>query len=160
MQITRERIVAQARTWLGTKFQHQGRLKKTRRWSGGVDCIGLVVGVIGELGMRDTSGNPLIGYDYTGYSMTPDGVTLKNKLDAHLQQIAVEDLQPGDIPLIRFHRNPQHVGFITDRADGAVGIIHCYSASEYVVEHILNENWRRLIVGAYTFKPEHLTINE
>lgn len=160
--ITHEQIIAQARTWKDTKFQHQGRLKKYPGCKGGVDCIGLVVGVIGELKMRDATGKLLIDYDDTSYSFTPDGYTLKATLDAHLQPIEKpkENIRPGDIPLMRFNKNPQHVGFITDRDDGALGIIHCYSNSEKVVEHILDDKWRDLIVAAYRFRPEHLNINE
>ena len=38
--ITPEQIVAQARTWLGTKYHHQGRLKKSAKGPGG--CLSLI----------------------------------------------------------------------------------------------------------------------
>ena len=34
-------IVTCARSWIGTRFHHQGRLKKTQSHKGGVDCLGL-----------------------------------------------------------------------------------------------------------------------
>jgi cell wall-associated NlpC family hydrolase len=46
---TRDDIVRQARTWIGTPFHHQARLK-----SKGCDCLGLIVGVVDELGLKDT----------------------------------------------------------------------------------------------------------
>ena len=41
-------IVTQARTWIGTPFHHQARLKGK-----GCDCLGLIVGVVDELGLKD-----------------------------------------------------------------------------------------------------------
>ena len=41
MTTTRTDVVAAAREWLGTPFHHQARLRGV-----GVDCVGLVIGVI------------------------------------------------------------------------------------------------------------------
>ncbi len=41
-------VVRVARTWLGTPYHHQGRVK-----GAGVDCAGLSVGVAKELGLSD-----------------------------------------------------------------------------------------------------------
>ncbi|MBL0320066.1 MAG: hypothetical protein IPP74_12385 [Alphaproteobacteria bacterium] len=43
-----QKIISQARTWLGTPFHHQARLKGK-----GCDCLGLIVGVADELGLKD-----------------------------------------------------------------------------------------------------------
>ena len=151
MQITPDIIISQARSWLRTPFHHQGRVKGV-----GVDCIGLVVGVIEELKLSDGNGGQLCAHDETNYSAVPDGVRLKAMLDKHLQPIMLSELAPGDIALFRFQQQPQHVGFIANRADGTLGIVHCYSNSEVVVEHRLNEGWLSMLVQAYRFKPEHL----
>ncbi len=68
-KITQQQIISQARTWLGTKYHHQGRLKKSARGFGGVDCIGLVIGIIDELGIQDGDGNSLVHADETNYSI-------------------------------------------------------------------------------------------
>ena len=67
MEVTQEDIINQARTWLGTKYHHQGRLKKSSRGDGGVDCIGLVIGIIDELGIQDGDGNSLVAADEVNY---------------------------------------------------------------------------------------------
>ena len=87
-------------------------------------------------------------------------VRLKAMLDEHLQSILLSEIAPGDIALFRFQQQPQHVGFITDRADGTLGILHCYSNSEFVIEHRLNEGWMSMLVQAYRFKPEQLITYE
>ncbi len=45
MQDLYEQIAAASRSWIGTAFHHQGRTKKTTGHKGGVDCLGLLVGV-------------------------------------------------------------------------------------------------------------------
>ncbi len=48
MKELQEQIVSQARTWLRTPFHHQAWLKGK-----GCDCLGLIVGVVDELGLKD-----------------------------------------------------------------------------------------------------------
>ena len=45
--ITKEDVVREAKTWLGTPFHHQGRLKGV-----GVDCAGVIVCVAKELKLK------------------------------------------------------------------------------------------------------------
>ena len=57
--VTGEAVVAQARTWLGTPWRHQGRSPR------GVDCAGLVVLVARALGLAD--------HDVAGYGRHSSG---------------------------------------------------------------------------------------
>ena len=129
-----QQIIDCARTYLGTPFHHQGRLKGV-----GVDCIGLVVGVAQTLELIDDKGIPLASFDHADYPPTPAG-----------------EYQPADILLFRFHQDPQHVGIVSQLPDGELGIIHCYASIGKVVEHRLNDTWKRLIVAAFRF-PQLLT---
>ena len=86
-----------------------------------------------------------------GYSMLPDGHKLKKHVEAQGQRIKITDIRPGDVLLMRFRKDPQHLAFVTDYADG-LGIIHSYSSIGRVVEHRLDEKWRRRIVAAYRVK--------
>lgn len=147
MKNTREAIVAQARTWLGTPFHHQGRVKGV-----GCDCLGLIVGVARELALTDAKGFLLADYDQPNYSPLPDGRGLKSAVSLHLYELpSIGEALPGDVPLFRFQHDPQHVGILSELADGALGLIHCYSNTGKVVEHRLNDTWRRMIVAVYRF---------
>ena len=158
-KITQQKIAEQARSWLGTRWHHQGRLKKSTRDKGGVDCIGLVIGVMRELEMYDAKGEKLLAdYDRKDYSALPDGHRLRADIEVHFRQIDTRDMRPGDLLLLRFQENPQHVGFVTDYVHGGLGIIHCHARAKKVVEHDLSDKWRKLIVAAYRFRPEHLRI--
>ena len=145
-------VVRQARTWLGTPFHHQGRLKGI-----GVDCIGLVVGVAQELELTDDKGNLLASYDRTDYPPIPAGDSLKRPVSLHLIPLPSEgEYLLGDVLLFRFYQDPQHVGIISELPDGELGIIHCYASIGKVVEHRLNDTWKRLIVAAFRF-PQFVT---
>ena len=154
--ITPEQIVAQARTWLGTKYHHQGRLKKSRQGPGGVDCIGLMVGVIDELGMQDGNEKPLSLHDEKNYSMHPEKGRLIGSIGKHLEEILKEKMRIGDILLFKFHSDPQHIGLLTYYPSGGFGLIHCNSNAGKVVEQPLSETWKRMLTNVYRFKTEQL----
>ncbi|MDE3017017.1 MAG: hypothetical protein KGI29_08895 [Pseudomonadota bacterium] len=65
-------IVACARGWIGTRFHHQGRLRKTESHRGGVDCLGLLVGIAQELDLRAPDGTRLAVFDKADYPHQPD----------------------------------------------------------------------------------------
>lgn len=140
------RIVAQARTWLHTPFHHQARLKGK-----GCDCLGLVIGVVGELGLTDACGNKLCGYDEIAYSKQPDGAYLLSKLAGLLAEIPAGQAAPGDLALFAVNGNPQHLAIITD-FDSGLGIIHCYAQARKVVEHRLDEEWRSRLIKVFRWQ--------
>lgn len=161
MSIAAKTIVAQARSWLGTKYHHQGRLKRDDSDNlGGVDCVGLVMGIAKELALRSADNDRLLAeFDETGYSMHPDGVSLQSFLDKHLRcvkvsahETVVSKIRPGDVLLFKLFEYPQHVGIATNCASSSIGFIHCYSGSGQVVEHLLSPAWQRMLVAAYRFK--------
>ena len=145
-------IVKQARTWLGTKYHHQGRLKKSVTCAGGVDCIGLVIGIINELNICDDQGYLLSKYDRLDYSMSPQTTKLAECFSLYLDLVDFADLASGDILLFKFWQNPQHVGIVSDYPTGGSGLIHCHSSSGCVVEQPLSEIWKRMITHAYRFR--------
>ncbi len=154
--ITPEQIVAQARTWLGTKYHHQGRLKKSTRGPGGVDCLGLVIGVIDELGMQDGNGKALVHADEFNYSMYPERGRLVGSISKHLRHVPVEQMHVGDLLLFRTFKDPQHVGLLTNYPGGDLGMVHCNSSAGKVVEQPLSMTWIRMLTHVYRFKKKQL----
>jgi NlpC/P60 family putative phage cell wall peptidase len=143
-------IVATARSWIGTRFHHQGRLKKTGSHKGGVDCLGLLVGIADELDLRRTDGTRLASTDETDYAHQPDSKRLKSKLAELLMPIPVGGISAGDILLLRIDDNPQHLAVVSDMADD-LGIIHAYASARAVVEHQLDSWWKARIEAAFRF---------
>lgn len=146
-------IALAARGWVGTRFTHQGRMKKTETHKGGVDCLGLLVGVAEELELRVLSAEfgevPLSRFDSRDYGHNPECYRLRDVLAAVMEVVPFSEMQPGDIVLMRLETMPQHVGIISDYAGGGLGLIHAYAAARKVVEHRLDEVWRERIVGVY-----------
>jgi NlpC/P60 family putative phage cell wall peptidase len=139
MSATREAIIAEARTWLGTPFLHQGRLK-----GAGVDCAGLVIGIARALELPHA--------DVDGYGRQPRRGLLEAELAAQMDPIALEDLAPGDVLLLRIERDPQHLAVVSSLEPLAV--VHAYAGGGLArcVEHDLDPRWLRRIIGAYRYR--------
>jgi NlpC/P60 family putative phage cell wall peptidase len=139
-------IVNQARTWIGTPFHHQARLKGK-----GCDCLGLIVGVVDELGLKDSTGRMLASYDEVTYSKEPDGAYLIQKLTGLLEEVPIADASAGDLALFKVRENPQHLAILTDY-EGMIGMIHCYAQARRVVEHRLDDDWKSRLIKVFRWQ--------
>ena len=147
-------IEKQARTWLGTKFHHQGRIKKTSTHKGGVDCLGLLMGVAKELALKSRDEiTPLHTLDNINYRAFPDSKFLRHQLKTHLYEIPKDKIKAGDIVLMNFDNSPQHLGIISNYPSDKskeVGLIHSYAPAKKVIEHRLDKNWLEKIETAFS----------
>lgn len=133
--------VAEARTWLGTPFKHQGCVR-----GAGCDCIGLIKGVGLALGLVDYDPSSPQARAFANYSVMPNPRRMREGLATWLVQIPVAEATLADIYFMAWGREPQHVALITD-----CGIIHSYSRAGKVVEHRLDDLWCSRIVAAYRY---------
>ena len=131
----RAHIVAEAREYIGTKFQHQARLKGVA-----CDCAGLVVGVAKALGLSD--------FDMVGYAHIPDGVTLRRVCKENMTAIPFAEVQPGDVLLLAWEAEPTHLAIVGDYP-GGLSIIHAYAPARKVVESRMDSVWASRVVEAY-----------
>jgi cell wall-associated NlpC family hydrolase len=139
-------IVQCARSYIGTRFHHQGRLKRTPSHKGGIDCLGLLVGVAREVNIKGRNGEMLADFDANDYPHQPDTVALRARLSMLLQK--VETIMVGDIALFDIDGAPQHMGIISE-CEGGLGLIHAYAPARAVVEHALDAYWQKKLVGIY-----------
>lgn len=155
-EITREQVVATARQWLGTPFKHQGRTQSTAQQKGGCDCIGLLLGVVGNIYVQSGVDMLCPQRSYLlqaiGYGRLPDGQKLQLGLANYLYTAPLDELKTADILLCRLDENPQHVALVTDYAYGGLGMIHAYAQAKKVVENRMDEKWRSSVVAAYRFR--------
>lgn len=140
--IHRAAIVAEARSWLGTPYQHQARLK-----GAAVDCIGLVIGVARAVGAVAPD------FDFNGYSRQPDGVSLLRECDL-LMAGRVEEgaMRPGDVIVTRYAKDPCHFGILTDYPAGGLAVVHALGSRDgrgAVIEHRLSQASAHRFVTAY-----------
>jgi len=137
-----ERILAVARSEIGTPFRHQGRIPGVA-----LDCAGLVVRVAYKIEAKYL--------DYSGYSRHPSDGLLESALDAQpcLARVQVSEMQAGDVLLMRFKSDPQHLALFAGWSDvyQAEGVIHAWLQARKVCEHVLTDEWRARIVRVYRF---------
>ena len=101
------KIIEQARTWLGTRFRYQGRIKKNANNKGGVDCLGLIIGVCDELNYT-YNGKSLKYYDTIEYSTKPDYNLLKTMFKKFFKEKEIKDISIGDIVLKQISTDQYH----------------------------------------------------
>jgi cell wall-associated NlpC family hydrolase len=128
-------LVAEARTYLGCRFRHQGRSRQ------GIDCAGLVIEAA-----KAVHGST---FDKTDYDRQASDETMIKLCEQHLNRVDLANLQPGDVLVMRFE-NQRHMAIVTDYP-GALGMIHAAAINRKVVEHRLDSAWRARIMRAYRF---------
>ncbi len=91
---TRARIVALARTWLGTPYHHQASVR-----GAGADCLGLLRGVYAELYGAEPEAPP----PYTpSWAEDRGAETLRDAAARHLVALEPAAAEPGDVLLFRW----------------------------------------------------------
>lgn len=146
-------VIASAREWIGTPFRHQGRMKKTRDNKGGVDCLGLLVGVAQECDLHGKAGSLVCSYDTLFYGHLPDGVGLRKGLNAALYEKNTAP-EMGDIGLFVIDGVARHVAFFGDYAGSdSLSLIHAYAPSRKVVEHRFDEGWHAKLSACFSLNP-------
>lgn len=128
-----EQILIAARDVLGTPFRHQGRLPGIA-----LDCAGLIIHVTRALDLPYR--------DQSGYSRLPSHGLLENALDTQPCLVRVSQSMPGDVVLMRFSGDPQHLAI-----DAGATLIHAYQPVRKVCEHAWTDDWRARIVRIYRF---------
>jgi hypothetical protein len=148
----RYRIMEQARQYLGTPFQPQGRLKGVA-----LDCVGLPLCVAEDLGLVDRAGVPMLKSDYRNYSPQPLNGFVHDECVRRLFQHNVGELQVGDVLTLRVPRVPCHVAIVSEFC-GILHMVHAYEGyatkklpQGRCVEHVLTDKWRARIEGAFSF---------
>lgn len=100
-----ELVAAQAREWLGTPFKWQASQRGV-----GCDCKGLLWGVARELGFPEAESLYAKVADYAGDRPVPSAL-LKEGFAAIFDP--VEELQPGDVLLLKVGSKPAHIAIVS-----------------------------------------------
>lgn len=129
-----------ARSLLGVKWRHRGR----KPWA--VDCVGLVVLSLQAAGVSLE--------DEKHYGREPWKDQLQEKIRSRFgDPIPEHRWGPADIAVFKWGTyEPSHIGLLADYKHGGFSLIHSRRGKTQngVVEHVLDERWRRLLVEVYT----------
>lgn len=128
-----------ARSYLGTKWVHQGRARH------GLDCVGLLIKAFAAYGIRDV----------TDYSRDPSGGLLERHVREQFGSPVATGtrgrpadralLHPGDVVLMAFPHVVRHVGIVGDHPSSGLSLIHTSSDAKRVVEHALADEVLRQV---------------
>ena len=129
-------ISSTVKTYIGTRYKHQGRLKGI-----GLDCLGVVVELMKELGIYESG-------DVSNYSNIPDGRELYEACKKWLVEKNINEMKEGDVLLMRFDEEPQHLAVLVDNNE----MVHSYLMARKVVKHRLDETWKNRVIAVFEFK--------
>ncbi|TDT78045.1 NlpC/P60 family putative phage cell wall peptidase [Litoreibacter halocynthiae] len=138
-----ERIVQEARAWIGTPYRHQASCK-----GAGADCLGLLRGVWRDVYGAEPEAVPAYSADWS----EPQGEErLWAAARRRLVAKAPNEAALGDVVLFRMREQgvAKHLG-ITSALGAAPKFIHAYSGHG-VVESPFSEPWARRVVARFEF---------
>lgn len=134
------RVIAAARSWLGTPYHDQASLKHV-----GCDCLGLARGVWRDLVGPEPFPMPAYSRDWGESGLRE---VLADGARAMMIEIAPESLSPGALVLFRMMPRAiaKHVGILTSPGT----FLHAYERLG-VIEEPLTPTWRRRIAFAFLY---------
>ena len=132
--LSRKAVVAEARSWLGVRWLHQGRNRH------GIDCVGLVVVVRRALDLDN--------HDLAGYPREPNGTFLSYFFNAGGIRVPIPQALPGDLLLFRDAVWPCHVAIVTQRDGDLMHMIHAHTTRRKVLEEPVLHEWKTKWVAA------------
>jgi NlpC/P60 family putative phage cell wall peptidase len=135
-----ERVVAAARSWIGTPYRHQASLR-----GAGADCLGLVRGVWREL--LGPEPEPTPSYS-RGWAEEGDGEAMLAACARWLVAAPPGGIAAGEVLLfrVRRRRSAQHAGIAT----GARTMVHAYDGHA-VAETPIPEAWAERLAARFRF---------
>jgi NlpC/P60 family putative phage cell wall peptidase len=140
MTLTRSRIVAEARSWIGTPYRHQASLKGI-----GCDCLGLVRGIWRAFYGAEPERVPPYARDWAEAAASEP---LAEAGLRHLVPVDADAFLPGDILLFRWRAGmvAKHAAIVASPDT----MIHAHDGAA-VAEVALAPWWRRRIAYAFAF---------
>ncbi len=136
----RRLVVEAAKSFIGAKWKHQGRLPTAMDCAGLIALTGIKAGVIGS----DFQ-------DFTNYDRTPDGKSFKQMFDGYGIPILFRDAQDGDVVIFGRGTYNFHCGILFFK-NSKPHMVHAYADTGIVMETPLTAKWMRLHTFTYKYK--------
>ncbi len=133
-------IIAEARSWIGTPYRHQGRRKGV-----GCDCLGLVLGVWSAFKGAFPDKVPPYAADWAEADAQDP---LKQAADRYLAPVGECAIQAGHVLLFRWrpHVAAKHLAIATS----ATHMIHAHDGC-CVTEVAISDTWKKKLAFCYKF---------
>ncbi len=136
----RSAVLAEAESWIGTPYRHQGAAKGI-----GCDCLGLIRGVWRAFYDADAEEPGAYAPDWAEAGGADRMLDAARRL---FDEVPVAAAAPGDLLLFRWRpsMNCKHAGILT----GENRFIHAYQGHAVLASPLVSQ-WRRRIAGAFAF---------
>lgn len=137
-------IVARARAWIGTPYEHQASCR-----GAGTDCLGLLRGLWREGLGTEPERVPAYTPDWSEPARSEDLLAAAAR---HLVAVVKDAARPGDVLVLRMAEGAvaKHVGILARSPEGHDTLVHAYSGHG-VVESPLTPAWARRVAGVFRF---------
>jgi len=137
------RILAEARSWIGTPYRHQASVK-----GAGTDCLGLLRGIWRTIHGAEPEAVPPYTEDWAEPGRQE---VLFAAADRWLVRKPLVAATPADVLLFRMRDGSiaKHLGLAAE-VGAEASFVHAYSGHG-VIESPLSAPWARRIVGRYAF---------
>ena len=153
-QQLRERIVAEARSWVDTPYIHQACAKGV-----GVDCA-MLIRAVGET-CKVVSVDPATWQRFANYSRTPNPSRMGEALKTFMVEIQAGEAGPGDVMWLEWREAlAMHLAILASRGKRLM-MIHAYAragvsintgqAEGRVVEHGFTAEWPGRVVSWWRY---------
>lgn len=139
--MTREAVVAETKTWVGTPYHHYAGVKGV-----GTDCAFILIKVFASCGLIEDFIPPLYPLDWANHKSEEMYLSFVDKY-AH----QVESPLPGDIALYKFGRCVSHAGIIIDDTT----IVHALLGVGVTYSGVEEGQLEGRLVGYYSIFKDH-----
>lgn len=129
----RAAVVAEARTWIGTPYHHQQRVK-----GAGVDCAQFLAGVYSAVGLIPAIAIPHYPPDW---HLHRDAERYLGIVLEHAREIAAAELRPADVVVWRFGRCFSHGAIVI----AWPVVVHAYVGRNCALENVDQAQWLNFV---------------
>ncbi len=136
---TRADVQAEAETWIGVRWRHQGRTREH-----GVDCVGYPDLVALSLGLVDS-------LQPANYPRRPNGSFLPLVRSTPLIEIPPGEARPADVVVFAEQTEQCHMGILTTLY-GEPAVIHAHAGARKVAIETLASANGRIGIVTHAFK--------
>lgn len=136
-----ERVVALARTWIGTPYRHQGATRGV-----GCDCLGLIRGIWRALYGEEPERPPPYSMDWAERAGEERLIAAARR---HMgEPVPRGEMRPGDLLVFRWRADAaaKHLGILSAERR----FIHAYEQAG-VIESALAPGWAQRIAAVFRF---------
>jgi NlpC/P60 family putative phage cell wall peptidase len=135
-----DKIVAEALSWEGTPYRHQGSRKQV-----GCDCLGLVRGIWREVYGFNAEAPQAYAPDWAEAGGEEKLIEAARR---HCIERVGTDMEPGDLILFRWrtHLPAKHAGILVTRDR----FVHAYQGHSVTTSSLVPQ-WRQRIAGVFQF---------